>query len=121
MKRLKIYQPSLLSISLLVAMGALWPHRCGAMDLVVANNADNGNGTLRQAIQFNESLGGGNTIVFSNTVTGTIILTNALGELLISKDVTLIGPGAKVLAISGNNAHRVFHLTNNANVNIFWG
>ena len=65
----------------------------GAMDIVIANNADSGNGTLRQAIQFNESLGGGNTIVFSNIVSGTIHLTNALGELLISKNVTIIGPG----------------------------
>jgi hypothetical protein len=89
-----------------------------AMDIFVVNNADSGNGTLRQAIQFNESLGGGNTIVFSNTVTGTITLTNVLGELLITKDVNIVGPGPKVLAVSGNNAHRVFHLTNNATVSI---
>jgi len=103
---------------LLVATLATSIHSLQALDILVANNADSGNGTLRQAIQFNESLGGGNTIVFSNIVTGTITLTNALGELFISKDVTIIGPGANVLAISGNNAHRVFHLTNNAIVNI---
>lgn len=104
---------------------SLWLFLCvtslqnvGAMDIVVANHADSGNGTLRQAIQFNESLGGGNTIVFSPTVTGFITLTNALGELLITKDVTIIGPGARMLAVSGNSAHRVFHLTNNAVVGI---
>jgi hypothetical protein len=117
-KREKTPHSTLLSICLLVALSAAWPHRSGAADILVVNNADGGNGTLRQAIQFNESLGGGNTIVFSNTVTGTITLTNVLGELLISKDVTIIGPGAKVLAISGNNTHRVFHLTSSANVNI---
>ena len=105
-----------LPVLLLLCVNGL--QNAGATDIVVANNADGGNGTLRQAIQFNESLGGGNTIVFSNIVTGTITLTNVLGELLITKDVTIIGPGANVLAISGNNAHRVFHLTNNANVNI---
>src|SRR5436190_16362127 len=89
-----------------------------AIDIIVANTADSGNGTLRQAIQFNESSGGGNTILFSNVVTGTITLVNPLGELLITKDVTIIGPGAKTLAISGNNAHRVFNLTNNPTVSI---
>src|ERR1017187_5362003 len=100
---------------LVVIVGA---RTAGAMDIVVANSADSGNGTLRQAIQFNESLGGGNRILFSNIVTGTITLTNVLGELLISKDVGITGPGAKILAVSGNTAHRVFHLTNNAAVSI---
>ena len=90
----------------------------GAADIIVANNADTGNGTLRQALQFNEALGGGNTILFSNIVTGTITLTNPLGELLITKDVSIVGPGSKLLTISGNNSRRVFHLTNNALVNI---
>jgi len=45
------------------------PWGSGAMDIVVTTNADSGNGSLRQAIQFNASGGGGNTISFSNTVT----------------------------------------------------
>jgi hypothetical protein len=89
----------------------------GALDIIVANNADSGNGTLRQAIQFNESVGGGNRILFSNVVSGAITLTNALGELLITKDLAIIGPGSKVLALSGNDAHRVFNIAN-ANVSI---
>jgi hypothetical protein len=118
MKHRKISSLSRFSISFL-AIIVLYAQRVGAIDIVVANNADSGNGTLRQAIQFNESLGGGNTIVFSNVVTGAITLTNGLGELLISKDVSIIGPGADVLAINGNNATiRVFHLTNGANVSI---
>lgn len=101
---------------LLLLLLATGLQNAGAIDIPVANNADSGNNTLRQAIQLNESLGGSNTIVFSNIVTGTITLTNVLGELLITKDVTIIGPGASQLAISGNNSHRVFHLTNNAAV-----
>ena len=101
----------------LVIAGITSLHTAGAMDIIVANNADAGNDTLRQAIQFNESLGGGNRIVFSNAVTGTITLTNVLGELLITKDVTIVGPGANVLTISGNNSHRVFEMSN-ATVNI---
>src|SRR5690242_21609200 len=100
--------PLLATIILLVASPSV------AMDIMVVNNADTGNGTLRQAIQFNESLGGGNTIVFSNIVAGTITLTNALGELIITKDVTITGPGAKVLAISGNNTYPVFRVRSNA-------
>ena len=87
-----------------LGVSLLLPRYAAAIDILVTTNADSGNGTLRQAIQFNESLGGGNTIVFSNTVTGTINLTNALGELLITKDVTIVGPGARVLAVSGNNS-----------------
>ena len=103
---------------LFVFLSLLHFQRALAIDILVTTNSDSGNGTLRQAIQFNESLGGGNTIVFSNIVTGTITLTNVLGELLITKDVTITGPGAKVLAISGNNAHRVLHLTTSATVSI---
>jgi hypothetical protein len=116
---MKTNRPSFwLAHCLLGAALAAGTYPIQAVDILVANNADSGNGTLRQAIQFNESLGGGNTIMFSNIVSGTITLTNAVGELFVSKDVTIIGPGAKVLAISGNNAHRVFHLTNNAAVSI---
>jgi predicted outer membrane repeat protein len=114
-------QPPLshLWISLLIALSVFHSQCSKAVDIVVANNADAGNGTLRQAIQFNESLGGGNRIIFSNTVTGTITLTNALGEWLISRDITITGPGPNILALSGNNStNRLFRLTNNANVTI---
>lgn len=69
-----------LARGLLVAALTAGIHPLQALDIVVANNADSGNGTLRQTIQFNESLGSGNTIVFLNTVTVTITLANALGE-----------------------------------------
>ena len=89
-----------------------------AVNIVVSTNSDavGVNGSLRQAIQFNAFLGGGNTILFSNIVTGTISL--AQGELLIDRDVTIIGPGAKVLAINGNRVTRIFHITNNVAVNL---
>jgi fibronectin-binding autotransporter adhesin len=80
----------------------------GAIDIIVSTNADSGNGSLRQAIQFNAALGGGNTILFSNRVTGIISLTS---ELLISTNVTIVGPEPGVLTVSGNNATRVFNIT----------
>jgi hypothetical protein len=82
-----------------------------ATTLVVYNNNDMGAGSLRQAISDNAALGGGNTIVFSNLVTGTITLTT---NLVITADVTIQGPGASVLTINGNGADRVFLITGGA-------
>ena len=89
------------------------PAHAPAVDLLVYNNNDSGPGSLRQAIIENNSTGD-NTILFSNVVTGTITLTN--GELLITKYVTILGPGPGILAVSGNAATRVFHISasNNA-------
>jgi hypothetical protein len=87
--------------------------------LLVWNNSDaNSSGSLRQAINDNNALGGGNTIVFSNSVTGTIYLTNAAGHLLISKDVNIAGPGGNVLQIDGNGSNRVFHAEANCTVTV---
>src|ERR1051326_341730 len=87
-----------------------------AIDIVVKTNADDGNGSFRQAIQINAVFGGGNTILFSNTVASPILLTS--GELLIEDDVTIIGPGANVLEISGDQSNRVFNIGNSTAVNI---
>ena len=83
---------------------------------LVLNANDSGSGSLRQAISDNNATAGGNSVIFSNVVTGTITLTS--GQLLISKDLTLIGPGANVLAVNGNHASRVFYVTNAAAVSI---
>ena len=64
---------------------------------------DSGPGSLRQAIA---EAAPGDTIDFA--VTGTITLTS--GELVIDKDLTIAGPGATNLTVSGNNASRVFHV-----------
>jgi hypothetical protein len=78
-----------------------------AATLTVTNNHDNGAGSLRQAIQ---DAAPGDTISFAFHVSGTITLTS--GELLIGKTLNIFGPCAKQLAISGNNASRVFNVTN---------
>jgi len=76
----------------------------------VTNTNDSGAGSLRQAIVSANSSGGGN-VMFSN-VTGTITLTS--GELLITANVTIVGPGSSVLAISGNLANRIFNVGSSA-------
>jgi hypothetical protein len=99
-------------ISLALLFGLTWIlssgiNRVSAATITVINNDDSGPGSLRQAIA---DAAPGDTINFA--VTGTITLTSA--ELVINKDLTIQGPGAQVLTISGNNAVRVFHLENSS-------
>jgi uncharacterized repeat protein (TIGR01451 family) len=73
---------------------------------VVTSNADSGAGSLRQAIS---EACDGSTITFDmNQVVSPITLTS--GELLIEKNLTIQGPGANLLTVSGNNASRVFNI-----------
>ncbi len=73
---------------------------------IVTSNADSGAGTLRQAIA---DACDGSIIVFDPSLVGPITLTT--GELLITKNLTIQGPGANLLTISGNNASRIFNLS----------
>ena len=73
--------------------------------ITVLNTNDSGAGSLRAAIAGAAS---GDTINFQAGVSGTITLTS--GELLINKSLTISGPGAGVISVSGNNASRVFHV-----------
>jgi hypothetical protein len=79
-------------------------------NLYVINNNDSGPGSLRQAILDNDGLGGGNSIYFSSNVVGTITLTS--GSLVMNMSGQIFGPGAKVLAVSGNHNGRVFDIRN---------
>jgi hypothetical protein len=76
--------------------------------VMVLNNKDSGPGSLRQSILDNNGLGGGSTITFSNTVTGSITLSN--GELAVSAPVTVLGPGPSLLAINANHNGRVLDI-----------
>jgi parallel beta-helix repeat protein len=80
----------------------------------VTNTADSGPGSLRQAILSANATVDPNTITFAAGVTGTITLASALPA--ITNNLTIIGPGADVLAISGNNLYRVFEIADGTTV-----
>ena len=90
----------------LMLLSASWMVAGRAATIMVTNLADSGPGTLRQALADNTSLGGGNTITFSNSITGAITLTTT--ELTVAAPATIRGPGPGVLAVSGNRIGRVF-------------
>ena len=72
----------------------------------VTSLADSGPGSLRAAILEANTAPGEDTIDFS--VTGTITLASALPP--ISETLTIDGPGATNLTISGNYAHRALNV-----------
>lgn len=87
-----------------------------AATFTVTNNNDAGAGSLRQAVLDANATVAADTIVFAANVTGTITLLT--GEMLIDQSLTITGPGANVLAISGNNNSRVFYVERVASVTI---
>jgi CSLREA domain-containing protein len=102
---------ALLTVGVSIALLLLPPpYVVHAATLTVTNLADendhsctDGDCSLRDAI---EKAATNDTITFG--VTGTITLT--LGQLEISKNLTISGPGTATLTVSGNNASRVFHI-----------
>src|SRR5262249_7920792 len=83
----------------------------------VHNLADSGPGSLRQAILDANTQPGADLIRFAPAARdGTIALTT--GELTITDDLILDGPGADRLAVSGNDASRVFQINGSIRVTI---
>ena len=72
--------------------------------IVVTNTNDSGPGSLRDALAVAND---GDTIDATG-VSGTILLTS--GELQITHNVTINGPGADNLAVDGNAQSRVFYI-----------
>ena len=81
-----------------------------AKTIAVTSTADNGPGSLRQALA--TAANGDKINIVAN---GTIALTS--GELLVNKSVTINGLGPHGI-VSGNGASRVFHITPNMTVTI---
>src|SRR5262249_5056415 len=82
--------------------------------LTVLNNADNGDGSVRALIAEAQD---GDQIGLDDSMRGqTITLTS--GELAITKNLDIEGPGADQLAVSGNHANRVFDISGGVTVTI---
>src|SRR5437868_13955427 len=95
---------NLLILRSLLVLAGFWALPTFAATFTVSSTDDSGAGSLREAIAKATS---GDTINFS--VTGTIILTT--GQLFISQNpLTITGPGASVLTISGNSYSRIFDI-----------
>lgn len=108
--RMRFFICALLAI---ILVGAA-PNCLRAATIGVTSTADNGAGTLRAALALATN---GDKINFSLPLPATITLTN--GELFVTNNVTIIGPGPGNLSISGNTNSRVFNIATNCTVNLF--
>ena len=89
-----------------VVLLALGPSFSGdAAILTVTSTDDSGTGTLRDVLA---NAANNDVIKFSLNYPATIVLTS--GELLVTNNVTIAGPGAASLTISANNNSRVFQV-----------
>jgi Right handed beta helix region len=79
-----------------------------ATDFTVSNTNSTGSGSLAQAMSDAFTHPGLDRIFFSG-LSGTIGLTSDLTA--VDQPLEVHGPGANVLTISGNNAHRIFNVT----------
>src|SRR5262249_51194626 len=75
----------------------------------VLNLADSGAGSLRQAVLDANAAPGADTIAFAGGLSGTVTLSS--GEMSITDAVTIGGPGASQLTVSGNHLSRVFRIS----------
>ncbi|MCC6426553.1 MAG: hypothetical protein IT435_07005 [Phycisphaerales bacterium] len=75
----------------------------------VLNLSDAGVGSLRQAIADANAAGGADVIEFNPDLSGTLSLTT--GQIVVSDSITMEGPGASQLSISGSDSSRVLRFT----------
>jgi hypothetical protein len=84
--------------------------------ITVVNTLDSGPGSLRQAILDANASPCRNIIEFAPSAYGTITLTT--GELLITDDLDILGPGATHVSVDGNHASRVMYVSPGIEVTI---
>ena len=85
-----------------------------AATFTVTNLNDSGHGSLRQAVLDANAAAGADTIVFLAGLNGTLRLLS--GRITITDSLTINGPGADLLAISGNNASQIFYIEGSGKV-----
>src|SRR5262245_52740058 len=75
---------------------------------LVENLADSGPGSLRQAVLDANAQPGADQIFFTGQAHGTI---TPGGQLDVTDDLEIRGPGAELVAVSGNDVSRVFEIS----------
>jgi hypothetical protein len=85
-----------------------WAAAACVPDPIVTNNADSGPGSLRDAID-PAKICAGSTITFAPTIARPITIT-LNSTLVIDQSLTIQGPGANLLTISGQKKWRVFQV-----------
>ena len=88
----------------------------------VMNTTDSGAGSLRQAIDDANNNAGADEIVFDPALMGTILILPDNGEMLITDDLTITGPGADVITIDADitatNDSRIFNIDDSTGTDI---
>ncbi len=103
-----------IAVAVLIALLLLRPTASEGITITVMNSNDSGSGSLRDAIG---SAGSGDIIMFDTILTGdTIILTS--GEIIINKNLVIIGLDDDSTFISGNHVSRIFAITAGDTVSI---
>ena len=100
----RVFPKTWLVTALVVTLVTLAPQPSRAMTNYVTSLEDSGPGSLRQAIA---DTGPEDSIRIRTN--GFILLTS--GEIFITNNIRLSGPGASSLIISGNNTSRVFNVS----------
>jgi hypothetical protein len=87
-----------------------------ATDYMVANTNPSGSGSLAQAMTDQNNGTGPDRVLFQSGLSGSITLTSDLTA--VDEPLQILGPGANVLAINGNNAHRIFNVISPGNLTV---
>jgi hypothetical protein len=106
----------LLAVLVSTAILALTAVSAQAAVLFVSNTQDAGTGSLRATVG---AAAPGDTITFQipttdpgyDPATGVFTITLTSGQIVIGKDLTIAGPSAAKITVSGNHASRIFHIT----------
>ncbi len=101
--------PAAIILPLALALGP--PITSDSATNTVTSLADGGAGSLRQTIADSAP---GDTIVFSVRR----VTTPSSGELVLDQDITIIGPGASVLAIDADYRSRVIRVATNTTASL---
>ncbi len=103
--RSRVVVTAIVLLVLLLLVPAVALVRSLILTNVVTIADDDGPGSLRRVIA---SASPGSTITFAVNVRGMIMLTS--GDLSIDRSLTIRGPGAQALAISGGNSGHIVHV-----------